>query len=183
MSDINLINWRDKRRKKRTKSYVELNVFFVSIVLFTMVMINVISGALISKQEAKNNFLKSEDQILNVKLTEISEYESKVKAITERMKIINDLQSDRITAVIIFDEVVSKTPKEIKLTSLKRENGFILIEGVSVSQLTISNYLKNLSTSKFITSPRLEQVIADEKVDGFERSRFYIKANETINLE
>lgn len=183
MSDVNFRSWRDEKRKKKTKSFVELNVFISALIIFVLVMTNVVSTALINKQKTVNDYLESEEAILNEKLEEIGGYETKVKEITERMKVINTLQSDRVNVVIIFDEVVSKTPKEIKLTSLKREGGYVLIEGVSVSQLRISNFLKNLSTSEHITSPRLEQVIADKKVNGFERSKFFIRANETIDLE
>ena len=106
-----------------------------------------------------------------------------MKEITERMNIINKLQKERTDVTKIFDEIVLLTPKEIKLTSLKRQAGYIHIEGISVSQLTISGYLKNLSTSEKIKNAKLEQVLADQKVDGFERSKFFIKATESEVLE
>lgn len=183
MSNINLRNWRKEKRQKKSKQFLELNLFVSLLVIISLILINVIVSALVTKQESVNNYLKEEQAVLNVRLETISDLESKMKEITERMNIINKLQKERTDVTKIFDEIVLLTPKEIKLTSLKRQAGYIQIEGISVSQLTISGYLKNLSTSEKIKNAKLEQVLADQKVDGFERSKFFIRAVEAEVLE
>ncbi len=183
MNNTNLRNWRKEKRQKKSKNFLELNIFIGILVVLALILINTIITALVTKQETINNYLKEEQAVLNVKLETISELESKMKEITERMTIINKLQKERTDVTIILDEVVMLTPKEIKLTSLKRQAGYINIEGVSVSQLTISRYLKNLTSSEKILDAKLEQVLADKKVDGFERSRFFIKAKEVEKVE
>lgn len=181
MNNTNLRNWRKEKREKKSKSFLELNVFIAVLVILSLVLINIIATGLLSKQESINNFLKEEDAVLNVKLETIGTLESKMKEITERMTIINKLQKERTDVTIVLDEIVKLTPKEIKLTSLKRQAGYIYIEGVSVSQLTISKFLTNLTKSNKISDSKLEQVIADQKVDGFERSKFFIKSKESTN--
>lgn len=183
MNNTNLRNWRKEKRQKKSKNFLELNIFISVLVVLALILINTIITALVSKQETINNYLKEEQAVLNVKLETISELESKMKEITERMTIINKLQKERTDVTMILDEIVTLTPKEIKLTSLKRQAGYITIEGVSVSQLTISRYLKNLTSSEKISDAKLEQVLADKKVDGFERSRFFIKAKEVEKIE
>lgn len=178
MININLRNWREERRKEKTKSYLEINVFIGILIVLALVLTNLVASKIIENQKQINNYLKSEQKDLNTKLTEIGELENQIRAINSRMEIINDLQKNRSNAIIILDEIAKKTPKEIKLRKLKRENGFLAIEGISVSQLNISTYLRNLDDSKYFSNTRLEQVIADEKVDGFERSRFFIKTQD-----
>ena len=148
MNNTNLRNWRKEKRQKKSKNFLELNIFISVLVVLALILINTIITALVSKQETINNYLKEEQAVLNVKLETISELESKMKEITERMTIINKLQKERTDVTMILDEIVTLTPKEIKLTSLKRQAGYITIEGVSVSQLTISRYLKNLTSSE-----------------------------------
>lgn len=182
-NQVNFRAWRDVNRQKRTKSYIEVNVFVVVFVVLILICVNMFGMSMVSTQKTKNDYLKSEDVVLSEKLSEIGEYEETLKEITERMKVINDLQADRINAVLILDEIAQLTPKDIKLTTVKRESGFIVIEGVAVKQITISKYLKNLSESDYVSNPRLERVISAEKENGFERSQFFIKATETIILE
>lgn len=176
--EINLRNWREDLRKKKTKKYAEINVYAFGFLLAVMGTLSFLESQKISKQENINNYLKSEMKLLDNDLREIGQLEKTMNQIVERMEIINSLQSNRADLVLILDEIALITPKEIKLTSLKRENGKIMIEGISVSQLNISTYLTNLSNSVNFKSPRLERVVADEKVDGFERSRFFITAEE-----
>lgn len=183
MYEINLRNWRDDRREKKTKSFIELNVYISSLVLIVLVLLHLILGTLLNNQTKVNNYLKNEEAILDQKLAQITEYENEIKSITERMKIINKLQGERTDLVYVFDEIARITPKEIRLTGLKKESGFVDIEGVSVSQLTISRYLKDLKESNKLLNPKLDQVLADEKENGFERSRFYIKAQTPSNVE
>jgi len=177
-NELNLRNWREDIRKKKTKRYAEINIYaFLSLFVF-MIVISFLESQKIGKQENVNNYLKQEMKLLDDDLRKIGQLEKTMNQIVERMEIINSLQSNRADLVLILDEIASITPKEIKLTSLKRENGLIKIEGVSISQLNISSYLKNLGNADNFSSPRLERVVADAKVDGFERSRFYITAKE-----
>lgn len=177
-NELNLRNWREDLRKKKTKRYAEINIYtFIFLFLF-MITISFVESQKISKQENVNNYLKSEMKLLDDDLRKIGQLEKTMNQIIERMEIINALQSNRSDLVLILDEIAAITPKEIKLTSLKRDNGMIKIEGISISQLNISTYLKNLGGSDNFKTPRLERVVADEKVDGFERSRFFITTEE-----
>lgn len=176
--EINLRDWREDKRKKKTKRYAEINVYSFLILFFVMGVLSFVESQKIGKQENINNYLKSEMRLLDDDLRRIGQLEKTMKQIIERMEIINSLQSNRSDLVHILDEIAAITPKEIKLTSLKRENGYIKLEGISVSQLNISEYLKNLGQSDNFKTPRLERVVADEKVDGFERSKFFITAEE-----
>ncbi len=183
MRDINLRNWRDERRDKKTKSFIELNVYISALILMVLVLLHLILGSLSSNQNNINNYLKNEEALLDAKLEQITEYENEIKNITERMKIINRLQGNRTDLIFVFDEIAKLTPKEVRLTSMKKESGYIDIEGVAVSQLTISRYLKALSSSDKLLDPRLKQVLAAERESGFERSKFFIKAQTKINAE
>jgi len=183
MRDINLRNWRDERRDKKTKSFIELNFYISALILMVLVLFHLILGTLLSNQTNVNNYLKNEESVLDKKLAQITEYEDEIKNITERMKIINRLQGDRTDLIYVFDEIAKRTPKEVRLTSMKKEAGFVDIEGVAISQLTISRYLKSLSNSDKLLNPRLDQVLSAEKEGGFERSRFFIKAQTKINIE
>lgn len=175
MKDINLRNWREEKRTKDGRQYKEINVLILVLLVLAVVLTNLVATTVVGKQRKINDYLKSEQVVLNQNLTKIGELEKKIKEINSRMEIINSLQGDRSNIIIIFDEIAKKTPKEVKLKKLKRENEFLKIEGISVSQLNISTYLTNLNNSDSFLSPRLEQVVADKKVDGFERSRFFIK--------
>ncbi len=178
--EINLRNWRDVKRAKRTKKYFDFNVLLILSFLCLAFFMNMYRSSFIGSQENVNNYLKTELSVLDSNLTTIDNLKGTIDQITERMEIINSLQSNRSELVIIFDEMALITPKEIRLVTLKRENGDIEIEGVSISQLNISSFLKNLDNSDNFKNPRLVQVIADKKVEGFERSRFFIKAEERV---
>lgn len=182
MREINLRSWRDERREKDTKAFIELNAYISISVLTILFLFHMGLSSLLNNQLTVNNYLKKEDSELDAKLIQITNDENEIESITNRMMIINRLQGNRTDLIFVFDEIAKLTPKEVRLTGMKKESGYIDIEGVAISQLTISRYLKSLSSSNKLLNPRLDQVLAAEKESGFERSRFFIKAQTSMNI-
>ena len=177
-NQINLVNWRDVRRKEGSKKYIRLNVYISLFICSILVITGSIYNSNYNKQYEKNAYLKKEISNLDIKLKTITASENEIKELSSRMNIINSLQSNRSEVVMLLDEIAKTTPKEITLSRLKREGANIKIEGKSISQLDISLYLNKLKVSDFFDDTMLEQVIADKTVNGFERSNFFIQAVE-----
>ena len=169
---INLRDWRSESRERKTNTYKKINIYVLIITSLIIGMFALIQMDKIKNQQSINNYLKSEMKVLDSDLLKIQELEEQMNEILDRMNVINSLQSNKSDLVILMDEIASVTPKDIKLKSFSRESDVLKIEGISISQFNISEYLKNITNSEVFNEPKLERVVSADKVDGFERSFF-----------
>ena len=78
----------------------------------------------------------------------------------ERMKIIQDLQGNRPIIGRVFDQLVRTLPDGVYFTSVKMVGNSIAIIGVAESNNRVSNLMRNLDASEWLTAPNLTEVKA-----------------------
>ncbi len=178
MARINLLPWREALRKEQQKKFISISVFtaafFVVFAGFVHIQIN---GA-IDYQERRNRFLENEIKILDDKIKEIKKLESTKKALIERMNIIKDLQSTRPTVVHLFDELVRTLPGGVYLTAVKQSGKGLNISGKAESNSRVSDYMRNIDASDWLTAPTLT-VIESKPSDAGRISNFNLKARQS----
>ena len=93
MARINLLPWREERRKQRQRQFLTTlggaAVLMVAVVGFAHTHIS----GLIEHQHKRNDFLNSEIRALDKKIAEIRELDETKRKLLARMEIIQQLQS------------------------------------------------------------------------------------------
>lgn len=117
-------------------------------------------SAAISNQNARNDFIKKEIAVLDARIKEISELRTRRQQLLERMKIIQDLQGNRPIIGRVFDQLVRTLPDGVYFTSVKMVGNSIAIIGVAESNNRVSNLMRNLDASEWLTAPNLTEVKA-----------------------
>lgn len=160
---INLLPWREERRKKRQQEFVGL-LMLAAILggLVWFVWQGAIKGS-IDSQSIRNRHVEKQITELNQQIKEIDELERRRSELIERMKVIQDLQGNRPTIVYVFDEMVRTLPDGVHYTSVKRTGDLYTITGVAESNNRISRLMRNLGDSVWFGEPTLVSVTA---VDG-----------------
>ena len=158
MPRINLLPWRDQRRRERQiKFFIALgaSVAAAAVVAFVAYLW---LGALIDAQDRRNERLKGEIRILDRQIEEINDLEAQKQKFISRMQIIEKLQRSRPEVVHLFDELVKIMPDGTYLTSVKEEGNKLKFEGVAQSSTRVSSLMRNIADSEWMRNPELEVV-------------------------
>ena len=158
---INLLPHREAARKRRRETFQI--TMFVSFLLGLL-----IAGAiywwfqmLIAEQQAKNNFLQTEINVLSVEIKEIASIEEEIASLRARQKAVEDLQSDRNLPVHLLTELVNELPDGVYVTSLKQTDQTVTMQGMAQSNERVSEMLRNLSNNTpWLSKPELVEIIA-----------------------
>nr|WP_298167318.1 PilN domain-containing protein [uncultured Pseudomonas sp.] len=158
MARINLLPWREQLREERKQRFL-VALAGVLIVAAGVVFLGdqYLNGA-IERQNARNAFIKKEIAVLDARIKEISELKTRREQLIERMKIIQDLQGNRPIIGRVFDQLVRTLPDGVYFTALKMKGKSISIVGAAESNNRVSNLMRNLDASDWLTSPNLTEV-------------------------
>ena len=166
MARINLLPWREERRKARQKEFIGmLGLAVVAGVLLSVLIVSFYSGR-ISTQTARNEFLRGEITKVDAQIKEIDELDKKKSKLLARKEVIEQLQSNRSQMVHLFDSLVRTIPDGVTLTAIKQEGDILTLNGRSQSNARVSTYMRNLEGSGWMTNPDLNIIEAKEGNPG-----------------
>ncbi len=160
MARINLLPWREQLREERKQRFM-VTLAGVLVVAGSLVFVGdqYLNGA-IESQQARNDYLRKEIAVLDARIAEISELKQRREQLLERMKIIQDLQGNRPIIGRIFDQLVRTLPDGVYFTSLKMNGQTIAVVGAAESNNRVSNLMRNMDASEWLTAPNLTEVKA-----------------------
>ncbi len=165
MVRLNLLPWREARRQHQKRLFVLHGMIAMLVTLgATMASYFVIDG-LILAQESRNAFLTAEITKLDSKINEIKEIEKKKADLLARRDIIQELQYVRPEVVHLFDEIVNAIPDGVFLTGIKQSGRNVVLEGRAQSYGRISDLMRNIKASAWITNPTLTIIKDQDKSD------------------
>ncbi|SDI57622.1 type IV pilus assembly protein PilN [Pseudomonas delhiensis] len=160
MARINLLPWREQLREERKQRFL---VALGGVLLLSGGLVflgDQYFSSAIENQSARNDFLRKEIAVLDARIKEISELKTRRQQLLERMKIIQDLQGNRPIIGRVFDQLVRTLPDGVYYTGLKMNGHTIAIAGAAESNNRVSNLMRNLDASDWLTAPNLTEVKA-----------------------
>ncbi|MDH5191009.1 MAG: PilN domain-containing protein [Gammaproteobacteria bacterium] len=168
MVRINLLPWREIRRKERERQFYSIlagsAVLMGAIVLYVHLHIN----GLISEQNNRNAFIEGEIAVVEKQIKEIEQLEAEKARLLARMDVIQKLQSSRPVVVHLLDEVVNTLPEGVYLTNLTQKGDVITLKGIAQSNARVSAFMRNIDKSEWLTDPKLNVIQTNKK--GRQRS-------------
>ena len=160
MARINLLPWREERRKARQKEFMGmLGLSAVAGVLVSVLIVSFYS-ARISNQDSRNQYLRAEITKVDAQITEIEELDRKKTKLLARKEVIEQLQSNRSQMVHLFDSLVRTIPDGVTLTTIKQDGDVLTLGGRSQSNARVSTYMRNLEQSGWMSNPDLNVIEA-----------------------
>lgn len=170
MAKINLLPWREERRKQRNKEAQTLLVAaaLVGVLLVFAAWFQV--NKWIEGQQARLEYLRGEIRIADEKMKEIESLERTRQTLLKRKEVIEQLQADRSVMVHLFDELARRTPEGIRLTSVKQTGQQLTLNGVAESNARVSEFMRALDQSDWLGNSDLTIVEAS----GTDRRQRYV---------
>jgi len=160
MARINLLPWREERRKQRQKETgLMLGAAAIGALLLSFVIVSYYNGQ-IDGQNERNTFVQGQIDEVKKKNEEIKLLEAKKAKLLARKEVIEKLQANRSQMVHLFDSLVRTIPDGAVLTSIKQDNETLTLEGRAQSNARVSTYMRNLEGSGWMTKPDLSIIEA-----------------------
>jgi type IV pilus assembly protein PilN len=158
MARINLLPWREERRKQREREFfAHLGLAAVGgvvlIIIWAMWM-----NMRISNQNERNSILTTQIHQLDQRIEQIKDLEKVRDHLLARKRIIEKLQADRSKMVHLFDELVKTIPSSVRLTSMNQQGDVIKLKGVAQSNASVAQYMRNLEKSRWMSQVELGRI-------------------------
>ena len=164
MAKINLLPWRQERRKQRqTEFFAMLGGAALLAAVIGFGLIQYFNG-LEQHHQARIALLDREIAEVDKKIKDIEELESKRASLLQRKQVIESLQSNRSQMVHLFDELVRTIPEGVRLSSIKQAGQQLTLEGVAQSNARVSAYMRSIEASGWMKNPDLS--IIEQKGDN-----------------
>lgn len=160
MTTINLLPWREARRKQQQQDFIIMLAVAAAIGIAVFFGWKMVVDSKVENQLSRNRYIERELAQLDQQIKEISELEKRRADLVSRMNVIQDLQNNRPYIVYMFDQLVRTLPDGVYYTSIERKGGIFTIAGVADSNNRISALMRNLNESDWFKDPDLRTVAA-----------------------
>lgn len=179
MSRVNLLPWRRARRQRRQREFLLMLGAGVVGAMALAAAGEFISTAFVNRQEARNEFLRTEIAILDVKIREIRDIQAQKAKLQARMDVIQDLQVKRPMPVKLFDALARSTPAGAFLLSFVQTENILSLQGWAQSNARVSTYMNQLDASDQFDPSTLRVARAGEH-RGMHASQFDLKVPQHV---
>lgn len=150
MARINLLPWRAERRKVREREFfIQLGLAFGA-ALVVLIVWSLWMDARIDNQNERNTYLQGEIKQLDDRIAKIKDLEKVRADLLQRKQIIEQLQANRSQMVHLFDEMVKTIPASARLTGMKQSGDSMSLDGVSQSNSSVAEYMRNIEASPWM---------------------------------
>jgi type IV pilus assembly protein PilN len=171
MSKINLLPWREKERTAKKQEFITMVGVTAVIALGIWGLTHFFFVQKIDYQNNRNNYLISETEKLDAKITEIEELEREKQRLLDRMRAIEQLQGNRPLIVRLFDELITSLPEGVSVISISQQGQNITITGEAQSNARVSSFMRNLDDNEWLHNPQLDVIQATNatgvRISGF----------------
>ncbi len=175
MMRLNLLPWREQRRKALDQGLMRQAAIAWVGVLVVLFYIHMQLGDVVSRQQARNSYLQQQMALMASKIHKIALIKKARTALLARMHVIQQLQMDRMLIVHSFNSLARDVPPGIYLTSLTQSAQAFTMSGVAQSNERVSQFMRNLANSPWFADPVLN-VITVKRVGRAHLSYFTLTA-------
>ncbi|HDK38082.1 MAG: pilus assembly protein PilN [Gammaproteobacteria bacterium] len=162
MARINLLPWREELRKQKQQEFGVTAISSAVIAGLIVLLAHFHVDGLINNQDQRNVYLEGEIDILNERIGRIRELEAMKDNLLARMNVIQELQGSRPESVHLMDELVRTLPEGVHLVTFQQKNKALAMKGIAESNARVSDYMRQIDSSDWITSPRLDVIKTSE---------------------
>ena len=157
---INLLPHREERRKRGRQHFAVLGGLTAALGAAIVGAGYLYVSGLISTQDERNAFLKSEISKLDKEIAEIKKLKDEIAALLARKQIIETLQADRAQTVYLLDQMVRQMPEGVYLRTLTQRGLNVNVQGFAQSNARVSTLMRNIESSPWLASPKLIEIKA-----------------------
>ena len=160
MARINLLPWREEARRERQRQFLYSLIGTLVLGAILVLLVSLFFDQRISFQEARNQRIQQEINVLERRIVRIAELERTRNRLLSRKQIIESLQASRSLTVELLDKLAKTIPVGITLTNVRQQGNNLTLLGSSQSNARVSAYLQSLEDMDLFVGPELQFVRA-----------------------
>jgi type IV pilus assembly protein PilN len=180
MLEVNLLPHREaKRIADLRESVIVLLLGSLLVMMIALMMDSRVSGQL---ERAEIRISQLESNILEFKpqQDQVAEFRAQKSDLEEKLGVIRKLDLARKGPVRVFDELAARTPDRLWLTQIVALDGRLFLEGNSLDNDVIADFLKSLGASEYLGNVDLIRTDGDTAVKGVRLVEFEISTDLVI---
>lgn len=160
MIRINLLPHRQLKREARQRQFGLMAAFTAIAAVAIIFMAYTVINARIASQSERNSRLDAAIAKLDKEIKDIQDLKDQITAMLERKQVVENLQTNRSQAVIVFDELSRQLPDGMYFKSIKQVGDVITLEGVADTNARVATLVRNYNASARLESPGLVEIKA-----------------------
>jgi len=162
VAHINLLPWREEAEKAKQREYFTL-LTAVALGAFAVVfLVGQFYQMRVDGQNARNQFLKNEIQILDAKISQIKTLNEKKADLQKRISVVEQLQRSRNVGTQVLDEIAKIVPTGVYLTKMEKQGSNLQLLGKSESNNHLANMIRKIESSDLFDDAILESITAND---------------------
>lgn len=178
MARINLLPWREEKRRERQRTFMSSLLLTSILGVLLVFFVGFVFDQKISHQESRNQTIQKEIRLLEDRITRIEQLERTRARLISRKEVIERLQASRSITVELLDKLAKSIPVGVTLVTVRQQGNNLKLEGSSQSNARVSAYLRELDKNDLFINPQLDYVrTAAKPVTASETYEFSINVN------
>ena len=163
MIKINLLPYREEKKKQFIKSQLSITGLLLVPSILLIIILTILISTKISNTNTQIVKVKAEIKKQKVSLDEIKAFKKEKQTLKNKMQVIEKLKKGKYGPVHIIDHLAINLPGRIWLTKIDQKSMSMTIDGKALDNISISEYMVNLSKSDYFKSVDLKKIKTDMK--------------------
>lgn len=160
MAKINLLPWREERRKSQQRQFNGMLGLAAVAGLVLSTLVYLYYSGQVTGQNQRNELLRQEIAAVEVKIKEIEELDKRKESLLARKRVIEELQGKRYEMVSLFTELAKTIADGAQISTIRQSGPDLVIQGRAQSNARVSSYMRNIMASPVVSDPDLTVIEA-----------------------
>lgn len=167
MPKINLLPWREEKRKRCQKRFARFSLSVISLAGLLVFGYGLHINQQIDHQFSRNRFIQQGINALDQDIAEVQALKKKREQLLNWVQIIQNLQADRGSTVQIMNHLAHANIEQLYLIGVHKTGNTLQIKGVAQNNHQISQFMRHLARSSLFDDPVLTDVNSSKDKQGF----------------
>lgn len=175
MIRINLLPVREARRKADMQQQILILGLVIGAAILACVLAQLAMLTSISNGQSRVAQLNAQISEFQSQLQQVEDFKKKAGEIERKLEVIHKLELSRSGPVRLLDELASRSPQKLWITSLQAEGTRIHMKGMSLDTELIAEFLNRINDSPYLKDVELKSTELAES-GGLKLNSFQVTA-------
>ena len=176
MLEINLLPVREARRKADLRQYVTQLFLMVILTLGGIGLVHSQIGEKVERAQGRVKQMQNDIDQFKPQLEQVAAFKKRKGELEKKIDVIDGLDKARAGPVRVLDELATKTPDRLWLTSLVTKGRTISLQGQSLDNELVALFLRSLGDSEYFADVDLDSTKLGAEKAGLKLVTFRIRA-------
>jgi type IV pilus assembly protein PilN len=177
MLEINLLPVREARRKADLRQYVMQIVLVMIVCIGGIGLVHSRIGDEIDRGQARVRQMQNDIDQFKPQLEQVAAFKKRKSELEKKIDVIDGLDKARTGPVRVLNELATRTPDRLWLTSMSTKGRTIALQGQSLDNELVALFLRSLGESEYFSNVDLDSTKLGDDQGGLKLVTFRIRAN------